>query len=184
MLIAIAGSIGAGKSTIARAVSSQLGIPLHSIDDDKLAEGANHPAFQNWVKAGMPFPDSFRQRVFSRTLARLSELAALHPHVIVEETFHRRKLREPFFQAADEILGGLILVEITVDRDAALEHLEARTSSPEDHMAGRNMFEAFESVSDPIQGADLTVSNSGDLDTAVATVVGFLAGRLRLGDPS
>ena len=73
MLIAIAGPIGAGKSTVARAVSRRLGIPFHAIDDDKRAVGESHPEFSRWVAESIPFPDEFRSTVFDRALHRLTE---------------------------------------------------------------------------------------------------------------
>ncbi len=178
MLIAIAGTIGAGKSTVAHAVSSQLHLPVHSIDDDKRAVGADHPEFGNWVAQGIPFPDDFRQLVFARTLAQLRDLAPHHPHVIVEETFHRRAVREPFFHSASNILDGILLIEISVEEHVAIAHLARRARSGEAHMAGRAMFEAFRKVSDPIDHADLTVPNNGDLEAAVATVCDFVQARL------
>lgn len=174
MLIAIAGSIGAGKSTVARAVSSRLGIAVHAIDDDKLAVGAEHPDFERWVAEGIPFPDGFRERVFARTLRHLADLAVDHPHVIVEETFHRKVIRESFLRDAAEVLGGFLLIEIKVDRPVALEHLAQRAQSGDGHMAGRAMFDAFQAIADPIEDADLTVENNGDLAAAVAEVCTFV----------
>lgn len=178
MLIAIAGSIGAGKSTVARAVSGRLGVPLHSIDDDKHVEGAGHPDFAYWVDAGIPFPDAFRQRVFARALRQLRNLRAQHRHIIVEETFHRRSVREPFFKAAGEIMDGILLIEITVERSVAMRHLAQRAASDQGHMAGRAMFDAFDEIADPIDSADLVVANNGDLSETVDTVCAFLEDHL------
>ncbi len=72
MLVAIAGTIGAGKSTVARAVSARLAIPYHSIDNDKRDIGETHPDFATWVAQSIPFPDDFRTTVFNRALARLT----------------------------------------------------------------------------------------------------------------
>ena len=64
MLVAIAGTVGVGKSTIAKWVAAELGVPFHSIDDDKLEVGHHEPEFQNWIATATPFPDEFRHRVF------------------------------------------------------------------------------------------------------------------------
>ncbi len=178
MLIAIAGSIGAGKSTIARAVADRMNLPFHAIDDDKQMVGATHPDFDRWVAEATPFPDEFRRRVFERTLEQLIELAESHPHAIVEETFHRASIREPFFAAAADALGGLVLIEIVVDREVAMAHLAKRAQEEAGHMAGRRMFAAFEAVADPLENVDLKVENNGRLDETVEEVCRFLTGRL------
>lgn len=178
MLIAIAGSIGAGKSTVALAVATRLGIPFHSIDDDKLAVANEYPEFTSWVEQGTPFPDDFRRRAFAVALDELAELARVHPHVIVEETFHRRAVRESFFDAAARLLGGMQLIEITVHPTVALDHLARRARSGPGHMAGRAMFEAFQSVSDPFDAVDLRVANNGALEEIVDRICAHLEGHV------
>jgi predicted kinase len=175
-LIAIAGAIGSGKSTIADAVSRRLDIPVHSIDDDKRAVGAMDPEFPRWVDEGIPFPDDFRRRVYERTLGHLVDLARDQPRVIVEETFHRAELREPFFRAAEKLFGSICLVEIAVAPDVAVAHLQKRARDEADHMAGRAMFDAFAELADPLVGADLVVPNNGQLDPAVNEVCRHLEG--------
>ncbi len=174
-LIAFAGGIGSGKSTIAEAVSHRLSIPVHSIDDDKRAVGQSHPDFQQWVSEGIPFPDDFRRQVYDRSLGRLGELAEQHPVIIVEETFHRAKLREPFFESARQMFGRVCLIEIVVDSGVSIAHLEKRARTEAGHMAGRAMFESFAAVADPIVDADLVVENNRDLESAVLEVCSFLA---------
>lgn len=174
-LIAIAGAIGSGKSTIAEAVSHRLDIPVHPIDDDKQTIGSGHAEFDRWVAEGIPFPDDFRRRVFDLALDELAKLAPTHPCVIVEESFHRAELREPFFRAAEELFGGMCLIEVVVSPDVAIAHLQKRARDQSDHMAGQAMFEAFAKLADPLVGTDLVVENNGELDTAVDEVCQFLA---------
>lgn len=178
MLIAIAGAIGSGKSSIADEVSRRLDIAVHSIDDDKRAIGSTHPDFDRWVAEGIPFPDDFRRLVYERTLENLATLADGHSHVIVEETFHRREIREPFFLAGGQLFGGICLVEIVVTAEVAVAHLQQRARDQADHMAGRAMFEAFAELADPLDGADLVVHNDGELVQAVDEVCGYLGMRL------
>lgn len=184
MLVAIAGSIGAGKSTVAGAVAARLAIPLHSIDEDKLAEGSAHEDFRQWVAQGIPFPDAFRVAVFERTLSKLRQLARDHEHVVVEETFHRRKVRDPFFREAGELFGGMLLIEITVERGVAMEHLASRRQSGGGHLAGRAMFDAFQDIADPLEDVDLRVPNNGDLADTVEAVCAYLEPRLFAGGHS
>jgi len=173
-LIAIAGAIGSGKSTIAGAVSRRLDIPVHSIDDDKRAVGALYSDFPRWVEEGIPFPDEFRRRVYERTLGQLADLARDETRVIVEETFHRAELREPFFRSAERLFGSVCLVEVAVARDVAIAHLQKRARDEADHLAGRAMFDAFAKLADPLIEADLVVENNGELDLAVDQVCRYL----------
>jgi dephospho-CoA kinase len=178
MIIAIAGSIGAGKSTVAKAVSRRLGIPFHEIDEDKRVVGRSYPEFPRWVAESTPFPDDFRRAVFARALEQLVALGRHHAHAIVEETFHRAAIREPFFASAAEAMGGIVIIEIAVDRDVALAHLAKRAQSDQNHLAGPAMYDAFQAIADPLEAVDLTVANNGDLDETVAKVCRFIEARL------
>jgi dephospho-CoA kinase len=173
-LIAFAGGIGSGKSTIAEAVSRRLTLPVHSIDDDKLFVGKTEPEFDRWVAEGVPFPDDFRREVYGRALGRLGELAEQHPVVIVEEAFHRAKLREPFFQSARALFGRVCVIEIVVEPDVSIAHLENRARTEASHIAGKAMYDSFAAVADPILDPDLVVENNRDLESAVERVCDFL----------
>jgi len=164
MLIAVAGSIGAGKSTVARAIAETFDIPLHSIDDDKLAIGATTASFAEWVASGTPFPDSFRAEVFRRTLQCLESMRAVSPHVIVEETFHRKSIRDPFFDRGGSLLGGFSLIEVVVDESKVMERLARRAEIETGHMAGVDMYRSFQAVSDPQDRVDHVFRNDGDFE--------------------
>ncbi len=169
-LIAVAGEIGAGKSTIAAEVSRRLAIPVHSIDEDKWFVGASWPDFEQWIADGVPFPDEFNHEVFGRTLAQLRELAVPGATLIVEESFQRKNLRDPFFDSARELFGRMYLVEIVVDEEVALAHLERRARNESGHMAGRRMYETLRRLADPLENVDLVVDNNGELSLAVNEV--------------
>ncbi len=177
-LIAIAGAIGSGKSTIATAVSERLNIPVHSIDDDKKVVGATDPDFDDWVTQGRPFSYDFRERVFQRTLRGLAETVRNHPMVIVEETFHRADIRAVFFRSCERLFGRVVLVEIVVSPEVATAHLEKRARNESGHMAGRDMFEALAKESDPFVAPDFVVENNGELEPAVDAVCGYLEATL------
>jgi len=181
MLIVVAGSIGAGKSTVAAALADALEIPLVSVDDDKRAEGARTPGFDAWVASGRPFPDEFRSRAFDRTLGRLAALVAESPHAVVEETFHRRAIRDPFYDSGGSLMGGFVLVEVVAAEAVVLERLQARATAEADHLAGVKMYEAFRSVSDQQDRTDFVFRNDGDFAAELERCAGFLAHRLEVG---
>ena len=179
MLIIIAGMVGAGKSTVARKVSDGLSVPFHSIDVDKAETGKRYPQFQHWVDNGIPFPDEFRIEVFETTLKRLRELAKEHLHVIIDETFHKKAIREPFFEEAANIFGGIILTFAETDDILIKERLERRTEE-EDHMAGYEMYLSFKSKFEPFDRIDYLFSNNEHFEKNLAEYLRFLREKLVL----
>ena len=179
MLIVIAGLVGAGKSTMARKVSERFSIPLHSIDDDKAETGKRYPQFQHWIENSIPFPDEFRIEVFESTLKRLRELAKEHRHAIVEETFHKKAIREPFFEEARKIFGGIILTFVETDEKFVEERLEKRTEE-EGHMVGYGMYLSFKSKFEPFEKIDYTFSNNEYFEKNLEEYLQFLRERLVL----
>lgn len=180
----MAGSIGAGKSTVARAVAECLSAPLHSIDDDKRAVGAATPQFASWVAEGTPFPDDFRVAVFARTLDKLAEIRRSSPHVVVEETFHRKALRDQFFDSAGELLGGFALVEVVADEATIIERLRNRATTEAGHLAGIDMHRAFLAVSDPQDRAGYVFDNGADFASELERCCAFLRAAIRDADGS
>ncbi len=179
MLIVIAGLVGAGKSTVAKKVSERLSIPFHSIDDDKAETGKRYPQFQHWIENSIPFPDEFRIEVFESTLKRLRELTKKHRHAIVEETFHKKAIREPFFEEARKIFGGIILTFVETDEKFVKERLERRTEE-EGHMVGYGMYLSFKSKFEPFEKIDYTFSNNEYFEKNLAEYLQFLRERLVL----
>ena len=181
MLIVVAGSIGAGKSTVAAALADALEIPLVSVDDDKRAVGAETPGFEAWVASGRPFPDEFRSKAFDRTLGRLAELVNESAHAVVEETFHRKAIRDLLFDSGGTLMGGFVLVEVVAAEAVVLERLQARATAEADHLAGVTMYEAFRSVSDPQDRADFVFHNDGDFAAELERCERFLRQRVDAG---
>jgi predicted kinase len=183
VLIAIAGGIGVGKSTVARALADRLGLPLHSIDDDKRDVGAITPGFDDWVHAGVPFPDEFRIAAYERTLAALERLAERHPHVIAEETFHRKAIRDPFFDRAGALMSGFVLVEVVASDATIRDRLARRATAEVDHLAGMDMYRAFLAVSDGHDRTEFVFDNDADFDAELDRCLAFLSGHLESGEP-
>ena len=179
MLIVIAGMVGAGKSTVARKVSDGLSIPFHSIDVDKAETGKKYPQFQHWIDNNIPFPDEFRIKVFETTLKRLRELAKEHLHAIIEETFHKKAIREPFFEEARKIFGGIILTLVETDEKFVKERLERRTEE-ENHMVGYGMYLSFKSKFEPFDRIDYSFNNNKHFEKNLTEYLQFLRIRLEL----
>lgn len=179
MLIVIAGLVGAGKSTIARKVSERLSIPFYSIDDDKVKTGKKYPQFQHWIENSIPFPDEFRIQVFKSTLQGLRKLAKKHSHAIVEETFHKKAIRKPFFKEAGEIFGGITLTYVKTDEKFIKERLDLRTKK-ENHIVGYGMYLSFKPKFEHFDKIDYTFINNKNFEESLAEYLRFLKGKLKL----
>ena len=177
MLIAVAGTIGAGKSTVANAIAQNLKVPLLAVDDDKRAEGAVTPEFDEWVRAGAPFPDWFRSKAFQRTLDRLRAVTATSHDAVVEETFHRKSIRDPFFDQGGALMDGLTLVEVVAAESVIVDRLANRAEQERDHLAGLAMYRAFQEVSDPQDRVDFRFRNEGDVAAELQRCCDFIRAR-------
>ena len=178
MLIVIAGLIGAGKSTIAKELSKRLSIPLYSIDDDKKRVYKTHPQYEHFLTNHIPFPDETRKKTFDVSLDGLRKLAKKHKHAIVEETFHKKRLRDPFFKEAKKIFGGMILVLAKVDNQLMKERLDKRERE-EDHMVGFGMYLSFKKQWESFEKVDYEFVNEGDFDENMNQLVNFLKDKLK-----
>ncbi len=179
MLIAITGLIGTGKSTIAKEVSKQLHIPLYSIDEDKKRIYKTHPKYDYFLKNHIPFPDDTRRKTFEASLNGLRKLAKKHKHAIVEETFHKQSLREPFFKEAGKLFGGIVLTLVTADDVSIKERLEKREKE-EDHMVGYGMYLSFKKQWEPFEKVDYHFVNEGDFKENLGKYLTFLKEKLDL----
>ncbi|MBI2151723.1 AAA family ATPase [Candidatus Woesearchaeota archaeon] len=177
MLIVIAGLIGAGKSSIAREVSKRLNIPLYSIDEDKKRIYKQHPQYEFFLKNNIPFPDETRRKTFEASLDGLRILVKKHEHVIVEETFHKKSLRKPFFEEAKKIFGGMILTLVTVDDKLVKKRLEKREKE-ENHMVGYGMYLSFKKQWEPFENVDYHFVNEGEFEKNMQKYIKFLKKRL------
>ncbi|MBI5390033.1 AAA family ATPase [Candidatus Woesearchaeota archaeon] len=178
MLVVIAGLIGAGKSTIAKEISQRLDIPFYSIDEDKKRIYHEHPQYDYFIKNNIPFPDDTRRKTFDASLAGLRKLAKKHKHAVVEETFHKKSLREPFFKEAKKIFGGMILTLVTVDDAEVKKRLEKRERE-EDHMVGYGMYLSFKKDWELFDHVDYHLVNEGNFEENMKKYIVFLRKKLQ-----
>ena len=138
---------------------------------------AEHLEYQAYVDRSETYPDGVRRQFFDRALKGLAEVAKQHSHVIIEETLHRRAIREPFLAAASELLGGMVLTHVVVD-DALVEARLAKRERDEQHLVGYGMYVAFKARFEPFDHVDYLFHNTDDLDGNVERYVAFLRERL------
>ena len=131
------------------------------------------------IKNNIRFQDDIRKKTFDASLEKLRKLAEKHKHAIVEETFHKKSLRDPFFKEAKKIFGSMILTLVTVDDKLVKERLEKREKE-EEHMVGYGMYLSFKKQWEPFEKVDYHFVNEGDFEENMLKYVEFLKKRLNL----
>jgi len=125
MIIFVGGLIGAGKSTIARGLADHFSIPYYDVDEVKKVVYRTDPDFERNIAEGIPFNDEIRYEVFRRVFADLEELIKQHPHIVVDETLHKRDIRHVLYEEARRISGDFIVIWVQARKDIILQRLGA-----------------------------------------------------------
>ena len=173
MFVAIAGHIGAGKSTIAKQVSTIFGIPHVALDQFKIDLSKNNHRYQYCWDNNIPLPDVLRAEVYREVSINLEFLAKTHCHVIVDETFHKEKFRKPFFVLGKELFSGFVLTLVEATDEIVRERLDIRTSGGK-HIVGYGMHLAFKPTYEPFEEIDFIYNNNGPLTETLPHYCKFL----------
>lgn len=126
MIIFVGGIIGAGKSTVARALAARFEFPYYDVDEVKKEVFRKDPEFERNVSEGIPFGDELRREVFRRVFRDLETLVSEHPHIVVDEALHKREIRHSLYEEADRIAGGFIVIRVQAREDVILERLASQ----------------------------------------------------------
>lgn len=123
MIIFVGGLIGAGKSTIARGLADHFSIPYYAVDEVKKVVYREDPDFERNITEGIPFNDEIRREVFRRVFADLEKLIETHPHIVVDETLHKREIRHFLYDEARRISGDFIVIWVQAREEVILKRL-------------------------------------------------------------
>ncbi len=127
MVVAVGGLIAAGKSTIADALSAELGAPV--VDSDRTrkhmlgVEATTHVGDASWKGAYDP---RFTERVYDEVFRRAAVVLASGRPVIVDASFRSRSMRARARALAAAAGVPLRVVECRADRPTAMARLEER----------------------------------------------------------
>lgn len=119
MVIFVGGLIGTGKTSLARALAEKLGIYYYDVDLVKKEVYPADPNYEYNLKNNIPFSDETRVKTFNRVVEDFAKLAKEHKHIIVDETLHKKSLRQILFNGAEKYFEKYIIVwvkcnEITI----------------------------------------------------------------------
>jgi len=123
VIIFVGGLIGAGKSTIAKGLASHFGFPYFDVDEIKKVVYRQDPDYEKNLREGIPFCDETRTKVFQLVCDDLGKLVSEYPHIVVDETLHKRETRQFLYAEAQRIAGGFIVIWVHADEHLILERL-------------------------------------------------------------
>jgi aminoglycoside phosphotransferase family enzyme/predicted kinase len=178
-MIAFSGLMGAGKSTLARELSFQLGLDL-IISDVLRKELAGLPAAEHRRDAynkGMYAPE-FTKLTYAEMLRRAEETLRAGRGVIVDASFSRREDRACFAELARRMGTPFHLFHAVCPEAVILERLDARAGDPFRVSDGRSELLArqrddFETISPNEEGCT-QVDASAPVDDTIDLILRIL----------
>lgn len=151
MIIFVGGLIGAGKSTVARALAENYSLHYYDVDEIKRSVFIRDPDYDYNMQNGIPFSDDMRRQVYTQVVEDLKTLSGQHDCIVVDETLHKRALRRLLFDAAEEFFGGYFVIWVQAEEEVIIHRLTSGTRENhilKDPMAMHNSmlaeFEGFE----------------------------------------
>ncbi len=185
MIIFVGGIIGAGKSTVAKALARHLDIPYYDVDEIKKEVFLKDPDYDKNIAEGIPFNDDLRREVFTRVFEDLEKLVGDYPHIVVDETLHKREIRHLLYKEAERIAGGFIVIWVQAREDVILQRLGAKKRSGHLLNDPLPLHNAFKREFEEYDRCIINCHNNGTVDNTVADLVdlfgnvAMLSGRSR-----
>ena len=167
MIIFVGGLIGAGKSTIARQIAAEFECHYYDADETKRRFFRDDPDFERNLAQGIPFSDETRIKVFEQVIRDLETLRESHTHVVVDETLHRRDLRQRLYDAAERLFGSFLIVWVRADDEVILERLSSTVREGhvlDDPVA---MYQGFRKTFQEFNRPVIVVNNNGEVDEEI-----------------
>ncbi len=143
MLILIAGLPATGKSTLARAVSESIGARHLNSDNVRDALGLR----------GRYSPED-KETVYHALLERAREALRDGQDVVVDSTFYKDSIREPFRRLANATGARLLWVVVKAREQSILERLKTPRADSE---ADMDVYIAIRDAEEPLEDPHLTV---------------------------
>jgi len=166
MIIFIGGLPGCGKSTLARALSEQLGIFHYDIDEAKKQIYPLDPDYERNIREGIPFADGTKQKAFEAVIDDFYALRKKHKHIIFDEVLQKRSQREFLYAKALRIFESKLVIHVTCREKTVKKRL---LQTRENHILQQpwNVYLARKQGFDGIPEADILFENETPLPEAV-----------------
>jgi aminoglycoside phosphotransferase family enzyme/predicted kinase len=174
VLVAVAGGIASGKSTLAERLGEELSAPVVDADRTRkhmlgIAPSSHEGAAPAWQGAYDP---AFSSRVYEEVLRRAGVVLASGRPVIVDASFRTAELRAAARDLARRHDVPFRLIECDAPEDLRRARLRARDPASSVSDATANVFDAFTAGYEPITELGPTehvrVDTSGSVEAALA----------------
>lgn len=182
MIIFVGGVIGAGKSTVAKALAAHFAMPYYDVDEVKKRVFRKDPDYDRNIAEGIPFSDELRREVFREVFADLETLVVEHPHIVVDETLHKREIRHFLYEEAERIAGGFLVIWVQAREEIILERLGSKNRSGHFLHDPLPLHEAFKREFEEYDRCIIDCHNNGTVENTVSDLIHFIETVTRFGN--
>lgn len=170
MIIFVGGVIGAGKSSVARGLAEHLSLHYYDVDEHKRVIYRQDPDFQHNMEHGIPFSQATRMQVFHKVVADFAELSKTHQHLVVDETLHKKQLREFLFEGAKTYFGGYLIIWVKASEQVIVERLTCHQREGHLLKDPLSMHNAFLKEFEPFDESIIICRNEGILEDTLQEI--------------
>ena len=109
-------------------------------------------------------------RLFHKVVEDFAELSLHHQHLVVDETLHKKKLRDFLFKHAEKYFGGYLIIWVKASEEVILERLTSKVR--EGHLLKDpvTMHNAFLKEFEPFEESIIICRNEGELEDTIEEI--------------
>jgi gluconate kinase len=170
MIIFVGGNIGAGKSSVAKGLAEHLSLHYYDVDELKRGIYQTDPDYQKNMEQGIPFCEETRMKVYEKAVGEFAELAQVHQHMVVDETLHRKKLRDYLFEGARQHFGGYVIIWVKASEEVILRRLTSQVRDGHLLRDPVNMHLAFHKEFEPFEESIVICRNESTLESTIEEI--------------
>jgi aminoglycoside phosphotransferase family enzyme/predicted kinase len=127
LLLIMAGLVGTGKTTVAKALSRSLGLKVISADITRKRLAGISPTERRLEQfGGGIYSKEFSRKTYNEMFAQARELLSQGQSVILDASFKKRQDRLQARSLAEETKADFAVVECLLDEETVRSHLEQR----------------------------------------------------------
>jgi gluconate kinase len=167
MVIFVGGLIGTGKTSLAKALAEKLDIYYYDVDLIKKEVYPTDPQYEYNLKNNIPFSDETRIKTFNRVVQDFAELSKTHQHIIVDETLHKKVLRQILFDGAKKYFVKYIIVWIKADEEKIKQRLTSTQREGHILKDAFGMYLSLKKQFEDFDNVDIVFENNAPLAQSV-----------------
>lgn len=166
-VIFVGGLIGTGKTSLAKGLAKKLSLPYVDVDEIKKEVYPTDPAYEYNLKHNIPFSDETRKKVFKRVVDVMAGLAQEHDLIIIDETLHKKAMRQILFDGALKYFENYLIVWVKADEDIIRQRLETKARDGHILKNAFGMYLSLKKEFEEFEEPDLVFENNHELDVSI-----------------